>query len=124
MKKTQQIYTMEDNSATKGDKIVLFAEMQMGLETVIQSEVKSERENKYCILKHICEIQKNGTGEPIYKAEIETQTQMKFKLNGCAQNSDLFHTTPNQMLPSQKQNKSSIFKEMPGLSSVESLSCV
>ena len=65
---------MEDNSATKRDKIVLFAEMQMGLETVIQREVKSETENKYHILTHICESQENGKGEPIYKAEIETDT--------------------------------------------------
>ena len=29
---------------------------------------------KYCILMHICEIQKIGIENPIYKAEVETQT--------------------------------------------------
>ena len=32
-----------------------------------------KKKNKYCILMHICRIYKNGTGEPICKAEIETQ---------------------------------------------------
>ena len=30
--------------------------------------------NKYCILKHIYGIKKNGTDKPICRAEIETQT--------------------------------------------------
>ena len=47
----------------------------MDLESVIQNEVSQKEKNKYCILMHICGIQKNGTDEPICKAEIETQTQ-------------------------------------------------
>ena len=51
-----------------------FAETWMDdAETVIQSEV-SQKE-KYLRLMHKCGIQKNGTDEPICKAEIETQTQ-------------------------------------------------
>ena len=45
------------------------------IETVLQSEVSQKEKNKYHILKHICGIQKNGTDEPVCKAEIETQTQ-------------------------------------------------
>lgn len=37
---------------------------------------KVSQKNKY-ILMHICENEKNGTHEPIDKAEIETQTQRK-----------------------------------------------
>ena len=47
----------------------------MDLETVIQGEVSQKEKNKYHILTYICGIQKNGTDEPICKAEIETQTQ-------------------------------------------------
>ena len=47
----------------------------MDLECVIQSEVSQKEKNKYCILMHICGIQKNGTDEPICRADIETQTQ-------------------------------------------------
>ena len=41
----------------------------------MQSEVSQKEKNKYCMLMHICGIQKNGTDEPVCKAEIETQTQ-------------------------------------------------
>ena len=44
----------------------------MDLETVMQSEVSQKEKNKY-ILMHICGISKNGRGEPVCKAEIETQ---------------------------------------------------
>ena len=47
----------------------------MDLESIIQSEVSQKEKNKYRILTHICGIQKNGTDEPICKAEIKTQTQ-------------------------------------------------
>ena len=46
----------------------------MDLEPVTQSEVSQKEKNKY-ILMHICGIQKNGTGEPIYKARLEMQKQ-------------------------------------------------
>ena len=45
----------------------------MDLETVIQSEVSQKEKNKYRILTHICGTEKNGTGEPVYRAESETQ---------------------------------------------------
>ena len=47
----------------------------MDLETVVQSEVSQKEKNQYCILMHICGIQKNGTDELICKAERETQMQ-------------------------------------------------
>ena len=48
---------------------------QMNLEPVIQSEVSQKEKNKYCVLTHIYEIQKNGTDEPICRAGIEMQTE-------------------------------------------------
>ena len=45
----------------------------MNLEPVIQSAVSQKEKNKYHILTHLCGIQKNGTGEPIFRAGIETQ---------------------------------------------------
>ena len=47
----------------------------MDPETVIQSEVSQKEKNKYCILMHICGIQRNGIDELVCKAEIETQMQ-------------------------------------------------
>ena len=55
-------------------KIESFAETQMDLQAVIQSEVSQKEKNKYCILMHTCGIQKNGTDDHICKAETETQT--------------------------------------------------
>ena len=49
--------------------------MWTDLESVIQSEVNQKEKNKYCILMHVCGIQKNGTDEPICRAGIEIQTQ-------------------------------------------------
>ena len=43
----------------------------MNLEPLIQSKVGQK--NKYHILTHMYEIQKNGTDEPILRAGIETQ---------------------------------------------------
>ena len=66
---------MEYYSAIKRNEIGLFVVRWMDLETVIQSEVSQKEKNKYRILTHICGIQKNGTDEPVYRAEIETQMQ-------------------------------------------------
>ena len=52
-----------------------FVETWMNLETAIQSEVSQKEKNKYHILMNICGIKKNGTDEPVCKAEIETQVQ-------------------------------------------------
>ena len=69
------IYTMEYYSAIKRNELGSFVEAWMDLETVIQSEVNQKEKNKYCTLIHTCGIQKNGTDEPVRKAEIETQMQ-------------------------------------------------
>ena len=60
IKKLWYIYTMEYYSAIKRNKIWSFVETWMDLETLIQSEVSQKEKNKYCILTHICGIQKNG----------------------------------------------------------------
>ena len=64
---------MEYHSAVKRNETGSFVETWMDLETVIQSEVSQKEKNKYYILTHTCGIQKNGTDEPVCKAEIETQ---------------------------------------------------
>ena len=46
----------------------------MNLEPIIQSDVSQKEKNKYCILTHIYGIQKNGSDECIFRAEIEKQT--------------------------------------------------
>ena len=56
IKKKWYIYTMEYYSAIKRNKIVPFAEMWLGLETVIQSEVSQREKNKYHIILFICGI--------------------------------------------------------------------
>ena len=73
IKKMWYIYTMEYYSAIKRNEIGLFVETWMDLEPVIQSEVSQKVKNKYRLLMHICGMQKNGTDEPVCKAEIETQ---------------------------------------------------
>ena len=69
------IYTMEYYSAIKRNEIGSFVEMWVDLETVIQSEVSQKKKNKYRILTHVCGTQKNGTDEPVCRAEVETQMQ-------------------------------------------------
>ena len=46
----------------------------MNLEPIMQSEVNQKEKDKYCILMHICGIQKNGTEEFIYRAAMEKAT--------------------------------------------------
>ena len=53
------------------------AETWMDLETVIQSELSQKEKNKYRILTHVCGIQKNGTDEPVCRAEVEIQMQRR-----------------------------------------------
>ena len=65
---------MEYYSTIKRKEVGSFVETWMDLETVIQSEVSQKEKNKYRILTQICGIWKNGTDEPVCKAEIYTQT--------------------------------------------------
>ena len=44
------------------------------LEPTTQSKVSQKEKYKYCILKHIYGIYKNGTEEFIYRAAVEKQT--------------------------------------------------
>ena len=64
---------MEYYSAIKRNEIGSFVETWMDLETVIQSEVSQKEKNKYRMLMHICESEKIGIDDLIYKAETETQ---------------------------------------------------
>ena len=56
IKKMWNIYTMENYSAIKRNKIGSFLAMWIDLETVIQSEVNQKEKNKCRILTHICGI--------------------------------------------------------------------
>ena len=67
------ICIMEYHSAIKRNKIGSFVETWMDLETVIHSEVSQKEKNKYCILMHICRIQKNYIGDLSCKVEIKTE---------------------------------------------------
>ena len=59
----------------KRNKIVPFVEM-MNIENVIRSKVSQKEKNKYCIFNaYMWNLEKNSTDEPIFKAEIGTQTQ-------------------------------------------------
>ena len=75
IKKMWYIYPMEYYSDIKRNEIGSFVESWMDLQSVILSEVSQKEKKKYCILTHICGIQKNGIDDLICKAEIETQKQ-------------------------------------------------
>ena len=47
----------------------------MNLETVIQSDKSQKEKNKYSKLKHIYEIQTNGTDEPICREGMQKQNR-------------------------------------------------
>ena len=49
--------------------------MWMNPEPVMWNELSQKENNKYCILTHTYGLQKNGTEEPLCRAEIEMQTQ-------------------------------------------------
>ena len=48
---------------------------QMNLQPIIRGEESQKEKNKYHVLMHIYEIQKNGTDEPISRAVIEMRPQ-------------------------------------------------
>ena len=77
MQKMWYIYTMKYYSSIKRNKIE-FIETWMDLETVIESEVSKKEKNKYCILTHVCGIQKNDIDDIICKAETK-DTNIKNK---------------------------------------------
>ena len=54
-----------------------FAATWMDIEIIILSEVSQKEKDKYHILMHICGTQKNGTDEPVCRAEIETDVENK-----------------------------------------------
>ena len=49
---------MEYYSAIRRNEIGSFVETWMDLETVIQSEVSQKEKDKYCILTHMCNLEK------------------------------------------------------------------
>ena len=75
IKKMWYIYTMEYYSPIKRNEIESFVETWRDLETVIQGEVSQKEKSTYRILTHICGTQKNGTDEPVCRAEVETDVE-------------------------------------------------
>ena len=67
------IYTMDYYSAIKKNEIMPFAETWMDLETIILSEVKSERQIPYDII-YMWNL-KYDTNELIHNAETDSQTE-------------------------------------------------
>ena len=59
-------------SAIKNNEIMPFAAMWMDLEFVILSEVNQTEKDKYHAITDMWNL-KNGTNEPIYTTEIESQ---------------------------------------------------
>ena len=57
----------------KKNEIMPFAATWMDLEIVILSEVSQSEKDKYHMITLIGGILKNGTNEPIYKTEVESQ---------------------------------------------------
>ena len=75
IKKLWYMYTMEYYSALKRNAFESVLMSWMSLEPIIQSEGCQKEKEKDCILTHVYEIQKNGTGEFICRATVEKQTQ-------------------------------------------------
>ena len=80
IKKMWHIYIVEYYSAIKRNEIELFVVSWMDLETVIQSEVKSEKEkqipyaNTYIWNLKKKEKEKDGSEKPRHRTGIKTQT--------------------------------------------------
>ena len=49
----------------KKEKNWVIFRVVMDLKSIIQSEVSQKEKSIYSILRHVCGIQKNGTGEPV-----------------------------------------------------------
>ena len=46
----------------------------MNIKSIIQSKLSQKEKNRCHTLMHMCGLQKDRTDEPIYRADIETQT--------------------------------------------------
>ena len=62
---------MEYYSAIKKNEILPFATMWMDLEGIMLSEISQRKTNTVCY--HLYVEPKNGTDEPVCRAEVETQ---------------------------------------------------
>ena len=66
------IYTMEYYSAIKKNKIMPFAATRMNLESVILSEVKSDREEILYDIPYMWNLKRNDVNEFTYKTETDS----------------------------------------------------
>ena len=73
IKKMWNMHTMEYYSTIKRNGLGSFVEMEIDLESVIQSEVSQKEKNTCLMLMHKCGIYKNCMDEPVCRAGIETQ---------------------------------------------------
>ena len=74
IKKLWYIYTVEYYSAIKRNAFEPVLMRWMNVEPIIQREVSQKEKYKYCILRHIYGIQKDGTDEFIFREAMEKQT--------------------------------------------------
>ena len=66
---------MEYYSAMKKNTFESILMKWISLEPIIQSEVSQKDKDKYCILKYIYEIQKDGTNNSIFRAAKQTDVK-------------------------------------------------
>ena len=67
-----QIYNGIQLNHKKEQNNAIFSNMD-DLETVILSEASQTEKDKYHMILLICGIKKNGTNDPIYKTEVESE---------------------------------------------------
>ena len=67
---------MEYYSAIKRSTLESVLMKWMKLEPAIQNEVSLKEKNKYCILMHICGIQKDGTDEPVLSGDTDIENRL------------------------------------------------
>ena len=70
IRKVRHIYTVEYYSAIKKKETMPSAATWVDLETVLLTEVKSQ---KYHDIVYISNLKRNDTNEPIYKTETDSQ---------------------------------------------------
>ena len=75
IKKQCYKYTAEYYTVTKRNVFESVVLRLMNLEPIIQKEVQQKDKNKYHILRHIYEIQNDGTDEHIFSVAMEIQAQ-------------------------------------------------
>ena len=78
-------YTMKYYSAIKRNTLESVLMRWKNIEPIIQTEVYQKEKDKYCILRHIYRIYKNGTKEFICRAQWKTNIEKRLTDMGRAE---------------------------------------